>query len=122
MNYNYIQGKGDFAEANYKFVPAHTVAFGISKPIQNFAITLNGYMYSGAEGYYGSIDPQSMLDANVSFKHESGDIKLTHKFSALNLTNSDMLIPEYIRVTKNINTMSTTEFGMRFIYTLFLNF
>ena len=122
LNYNYIQGKGDFAEANYKFVPAHTVAFGISKPIQNFAITLNGYMYSGAEGYYGSIDPQTMLDANVSFKHESGDIKLTHKFSALNLTNSDMLIPEYIRVTKNINTMSTTEFGMRFIYTLFLNF
>lgn len=122
LNYNYIKGIDEKPFSNYTFVPDHKVYFGINKIIKKFSLSTNGKYISKTIGFLGSVKPQFFLNFHITFKHETKNSTLTHKLSFTNITNSKMLIPEYIRKTENLNTISTTEYGTEIIYSLYLKF
>lgn len=127
FNYNFMEGLGQKAKTNYQHVPNHTFKAGVNKSFGDFFVSANGYAISSVIGnpkLKMPIDGQFMLDTHIGFKHEleSKKISFTHTLSAKNITNSQMQIPEYIRQTDNINSLSTTGFGRRFIYTLTFSF
>jgi outer membrane cobalamin receptor len=125
FNYNFMSGLGQNAALNYRLVPNHTVKAGANKSFGNFFVSVNGYAVSSVMGNPKLNQPlaaQLMLDGHVGYKHILGAKKMaiTHMLSAKNLTSSQMLIPEYIRQTDNINSMATTGTGIRLMYTLTL--
>jgi outer membrane cobalamin receptor len=123
VNYDFLNGDGANASSNFRFVPAHTVALSVAKTIGQFNFSVSGYGYSETDGLLEKIPPQFLLDAAVGYNHQiNNDIKVTHTVSGKNLTQSDMLIPEYIRRRPNINSLSTTAYGMRLIYSLSISF
>lgn len=123
VNYNMLIGKKDESNLNYRYVPEHTLSAGINKPINNFFISSNAYAYSQVEGNVELIEPQFMLDAHIGFKHKTPKgIKLIHTLSFKNITDSDMLIPEYIRNRPGVNSLATTGYGRRIVYSLNLKF
>lgn len=123
LSYNFMQGIGVESESNFKYVPTHTIALGLNKSINKFFISANTYSYSEVEGTWELIPTQFMLDAHLGYKHKSEKgFNLTHTISFKNITDSDMLIPEYVRNRPGINTLKTTGYGRRFIYTLKLTF
>jgi outer membrane receptor protein involved in Fe transport len=123
LNYNYIAGENtDEAYSNYRFVPKHTISFGISKDIENFTISSNGMFYSKTYGLLGEIPAQIIINFHGSYHHHVKNLLgVTHTISITNLNGSDMLIPEYIRRRENINSLPTTGFGRRVIYSLSLD-
>ena len=127
FNYNYMAGLGDNAKSNYQHVPKHTFKFGVNRSFRDIFVSLNGYAVSSVLGNPKlniRIDSQYMFDANIGYRHSLSNKKIVveHTFSAKNLTGSQMLIPEYIRQTDNINSQATTGFGRRFIYILTVSF
>jgi len=123
FNYNYMHGLGQNATLNYQLVPDHTFKAGINKTFGKFFASLNAYAISSVMGNPKMkirIPAQFMIDGHVGFKHTIGvkQLTLNHTLSAKNFTSSQMLIPEYIRQTDNINSMATTGSGMRLMYTL----
>ena len=127
FNYNYMAGLGEDSKLNYQHVPKHTFKAGLHKTFGNFFASANAYAVSSVLGNPKlniRIDPQFMLDGHLGFDQPIRGKKLTlrHTISAKNVTASQMLIPEYIRQTDNINSMATTGFGRRFIYTLKISF
>jgi len=127
FNYNFMDGLGQAAKLNYQHVPKHTFKAGVNKAFGNFFVSVNGYAISSVMGNPKMnlpIDGQFMLDTHLGFKHELRSKKnsFKHTLSAKNITNSQMLIPEYIRQTDNINSQATTGFGRRLIYALTLSF
>ncbi len=127
FNYNFMEGLGQKAKTNYQHVPDHTFKAGVNKAFGRFFVSANGYAVSSVLGNPKLNQPikgQFMLDTHIGFKHEleSKKVFFRHTLSAKNITNSQMLIPEYIRQTDNINSQATTGFGRRFIYTLTLSF
>ncbi len=54
--------------------------------------------------------------------HISDSFELTHTISAKNITNADMLIPENIRNTVNIDVLPTMGWGAYYLYTLSIKF
>ncbi len=122
LNYNYIKGIDEKPFSNYTFVPDHKVYFGINKILNKVSISTNGKYISKTMGFLGAVKPQFFLNFHIAFKHEVKNSTFTHKLSFTNITNSKMLIPEYIRKTENLNTISTTEYGTEIIYSLYLNF
>jgi outer membrane receptor protein involved in Fe transport len=121
INYNFIHGAGG-SETYYQFVPKHTFYFGVHKPLANWYLSLNGKWLSRVEGHLETIDPQFRMDMHIGFSHYLKDIRVRHVLSGKNVTDSPMLIPEYIRRTPNINTIPTAGFGRRIVYTVFLDF
>lgn len=123
VNYNLIVGLKDDSKLNYKYVPEHTLSVGINKPIKHFFLSLNCYAYSEVNGQIEQIPSQLMLDGHIGYKHNTyKQMKVIHTLSVKNITNSDMLIPEYIRNRPGVNSLATTGFGTRFIYSLKINF
>jgi len=127
ISYNYMAGLDEMAKENYALVPDHTFKFGINKDFVGFFASINGYAVTSV---YGNpklnipIDGQYMLDIHIGYKHtiSAKAFDVQHTFSAKNITASQMLIPEYIRQTDNINSQATTAYGRRFIYTLTVSF
>jgi len=127
FNYNYMNGIGQNAQANYQLVPKHTFKAGLNKSFGNFFTSVNGYAVSSVMGnpkLNTRIPPQFMMDAHVGYKHilKTKILTLTHTISLKNLTSSQMLIPEYIRQTDNINSIATTGYGRRIMYILSISF
>jgi outer membrane receptor protein involved in Fe transport len=122
VSYNYLAGIDEEIDNNYRYVPDHTISFGLSKNLQSFAFSLNGRYISEVEGHLDIIPSQFNLDAQIIFKHRIKNAKIRHALIVRNITNSKMLTPEYIRQTNNINSIATSGFGTRFIYKLNLNF
>ncbi|NEW81527.1 MAG: TonB-dependent receptor [Mariniphaga sp.] len=127
FNYNFMDGLGEDSKLNYQHVPKHTFKAGLNKSFGNFFASVNGYAVSSVLGNPKlniPIDGQFMMDGHLGFNQTLRGKKLTlrHTISAKNVTASQMLIPEYIRQTDNINSQETTGFGRRFIYTLAILF
>jgi outer membrane receptor for ferrienterochelin and colicins len=123
LNYDFLKGDGENASANFRFVPAHTVAMSVAKNFGRFNLSVSGYGYSQTDGMLAKIPAQFLLDANIGFNHLiDAKIKVTHTLSGKNLTKSDMLIPEYIRKRPNVNSLPTTAYGMRVLYSLTVSF
>lgn len=123
FNYNMAQGKGENSDNNFNYVPEHTIFFGVSKPINQFFISANLYAYSKVMGPWNEIPKQSMLDSHIGYYHKTEKgLKLTHTISLKNVTNSDMLIPEYIRKRPGVNHLATTGYGRRIVYSMKLSF
>ncbi|MBI9071315.1 MAG: TonB-dependent receptor [Melioribacteraceae bacterium] len=122
LNYNYLAGDDEAEENNYRFVPDHTLSFGLSKNIKTLFISVNGKVISKVEGHLNKIDPQVELNLNLGYNQSLGKIKMRHIFSVKNITNNKMYIPEYIRQTPNINQLETADIGTSFIYSMFFEF
>lgn len=123
LNYNIISGRGENSAENFKYVPEHTVFLGMNKPIKNYFISSNIYAYSSTNGPWEEISAQFMLDFHGGYRHTNKKgLNLTHTLSFKNITNSAMLIPEYIRQRPGVNHLETTGFGRRIIYTMNLSF
>lgn len=118
LNYNYIQSADEDEKDVYKYVPDHNISAGISKLFDDFSISANLTYYSSVFGNLAKIDPQVKVNLNFGFRSKIKEFRLKHSVSIKNIFNSDMLIPEYIRKTPNINSLPTTGFGRRIIYTL----
>ncbi len=121
LNYSYVSGEGPAAYSNFRFVPAHTVSAGINKSFNAFFISANLHAYSETDGLLGTISGQMLADLHLGYKHKFGGVSLIHTISIKNLTESDMLIPEYIRQRPTINTLPTAGAGRRLVYTVNLN-
>jgi len=134
LSYNYMaaadkKANGDSnadAEINYRHVPKHTLRAGVNKNIGNFFVSSNVYAVSKVMGnpkLMREIDPQFMMDIHCGFRQIlSNSATLLHSLSLKNATGAEMLIPEYVRQTDNINAQATTGFGRRLIYTLQIDF
>ncbi len=122
LNYNYVKGVDEELDNNYKFVPDHTVSFGLNKHFSFFSLSTKGKYISKVDGHLATIKAQFIIDANMIIKQKFQDISLRHVFSINNITDSKMLTPEYIRQTANINEIATADFGTRFSYAIFVDF
>jgi len=122
FNYNYIQGVDEKIDNNYRFVPDHTISFGMNKQIGNFSLSTYGKYISTVEGHLEDISSQFIINANMSYGQSIGNLTLRHVLSIKNLSDSKMLTPEYIRKTSNINEIVTEDFGTRFNYSIFIKF
>lgn len=122
LNYSYISGSGSGAEANFQFIPKHTISFGANKNLGSFNIAANGLYYSDTRGILNSIPAQFTLDLKLSYSHNASKFKLTHSVTVNNINQSEMLIPEYIRKRPDINELKTTAYGSRIIYSLSINY
>ncbi|HAN79133.1 MAG TPA: hypothetical protein DCQ31_15885, partial [Bacteroidales bacterium] len=127
FNYNFMKGLGNDAKVNFMHIPEHTFKFGANKNFDNFFVSTNSYAVSSVMGnpkLNTPIKSQFMIDVHMGFKHTISANKyiVKHMLSAKNITGSQMLIPEYIRQTDNINSMATAGYGTRIIYTLSISF
>lgn len=127
FNYNFMNGIGESAVINYQLVPKHTFKAGVNRSLGKFFASVNSYAVSSVMGnpkLNTRIPPQLLLDAHVGFNQilKTKIIRFTHTLSLKNITASQMLIPEYIRQTDNINSIATTGYGRRLMYTLTISF
>jgi outer membrane cobalamin receptor len=122
VKYNYMDGNGTEAESNFKYVPNHYVSAGIYKSIGAVFISTNSYYYSETDGTWEQIPEQMMIDMHAGLQKNTNKGKIIHTLSLKNVTNSDMLIPEYIRNRPGVNVIPTTGFGRRIQYTLKVRF
>lgn len=120
LNYNYVDGMDKEDEHIYNYVPDHNLSLGISRTFGEFFVSGNCTFYSETQGHLDKIDPQLNFNLNVGCNTEFDDLSVKHIVSIKNVFNSDMLIPEYIRKTPNINSLPTTGFGRRVIYSIYV--
>ena len=81
-----------------------------------------GKALSSVDGHLSPIEAQYLLDVNLGWAQKVGDKILHHSLALKNANNSDMLIAEYIRQTPNINSLATTGYGRRLIYSAKVEF
>ena len=122
LNYNYVKGVDEQLDHNYHFVPDHTVSFGLNKHFSYFSFSAKGKYISEVEGHLDIIKPQFFISMNATIKQKFQTLSLRHVFSVDNITDSEMLTPEYIRQTANINDIPTMDFGTRYSYAIFVDF
>jgi len=127
FNYSFMRGIGNDAQSNYQHIPKHTFKFGLNRSFNNYYASFNGYTVSTVLGNPRlniPINAQYLLDAHIGYKQmfSRKGISITHTLSVKNITDSEMLIPEYIRQTDNINSQATTANGRRFLYIFTINF
>lgn len=127
FNYTYMKGIGNDADLNYMHIPENTFKFGMNKSFGKYFASVNGYGVTSVRGNPKlniMIGNQFMLDLHFGLKHTVAEKKFSveHTLSAKNVTNAQMLIPEYIRQTDNINSQATTAFGRRVMYILNISF
>ncbi|KAA3617952.1 MAG: TonB-dependent receptor [Calditrichaeota bacterium] len=122
LNYSYVQNVDNKTDNNYRYVPDHIIDLGLSRRFGQGYVSLVSKAVSKVEGNLDIIDPQFILDGHVGFAHEAGLLQIRHTLSIKNINDSDMLIAEYIRQTPNINSIPTTGFGRRVIYSAHIGY
>lgn len=122
INYNFIDGDDNGEENNFRFVPDHTISFGLSKNFDKFTVSTNGRWYSKVDGHLAEIPAQFSINAQIRYKHQINRYNFSHAIIASNITNCNTLTPEYIRQTPNVNALETTGYGSRFIYKVSIDF
>jgi outer membrane receptor for ferrienterochelin and colicin len=121
--YTFTRGLGKEAKPNYNLVPSHMFSTGVSTNIKSISIAVNGFYMSSVKGLLKTIAAQYFIDLNLCWQHQlKNKLNLKHSFSVKNITRSEMLVPEYIRQTKNINELSAMGFGTRVLYSLAVKF
>ena len=125
VNVNYIIGgdedKDENGNYNFKYVPASSLALGIGKMFaKTFNISTVVNYWSEVDGPFEKIGSQYMIDLNLSYSHNIGKIKFTHTISAKNLTDNDIILPEYVR-RKTLNSVPW-GFSRYISYMLKVNF
>jgi outer membrane receptor protein involved in Fe transport len=122
LYYGYILGdNGDEVNGNYnfKYVPKHTVSFGISTTIGIFEVSSVLNYWSKTEGPLRSISSQIFADLNISFFQSFQNTNIKHSLIVRNLTNEALMVPEYVRRT-TINEISY-GYGRRIMYMININ-
>jgi len=125
VNYYYVDGNsGDevnnSGNYNFRFVPKHTLAFGLYKSYKSFfASTMLNYK-SDVEGLNEKIEADYTVDFNFGFNHKWSKLALNHRISVKNITDSEYFIPEYVR--RNIVNQVPFGYGRRVQYTIRVNF
>lgn len=120
INFNYIIGNDEDKvedHYNFKYVPQYSCALGLSKQIQQFSVSSSLNLKGDSKGKFGNIDEAYMLNFNLGFFHHIANKKITHSFSAKNITNSEYQIPEYVRREKVINEIPYGYFRS-FVYSI----
>lgn len=120
INYNYTLGDDNEINDNFRYVPDHIFSLGLYKNFDKFFISSNGRILSSVNGHLKKIIPQSIFNINIGINSNLNQFHLRHVFGIKNITNSKMLIPEYIRQTPNINDIVTNSFGRMYNYSLFI--
>lgn len=123
LNYNYMHGRGETAASNYDYLPAHTLFVGVNKSFSNFFASINANAYTKTQGHLHEIPWQHKVDVHIGYTPKtSGRLKIKHTVSLKNITDSDMLVPEYIRKRPDVNAIATTAYGRRLLYSLQIQF
>ncbi|MFZ2490949.1 MAG: TonB-dependent receptor [Thermoanaerobaculia bacterium] len=120
FNYNYVNGgSGDRIEAedhyNFKYVPKHNAAAGLSLTRAQWLISTVVNYTGETNGPREPVDAQTSVDLNGAFSQAIGTMMLRHKLSAKNLTDEDIMFPEFVR--RNLNAVPS-GFGRQIVYTL----
>jgi outer membrane cobalamin receptor len=118
INYNLMQGTDAISDSNFNLIPDHTITAGIHKMLGKWSAGIYSYACSNTQGVLHNIAPQYFIDLNLDYSHKYRGGRITHALIVKNLTNSNMLIPQYIRASKNINEIPTMAYGIRAIYSL----
>ena len=80
VNYNKIWTNSDNGEQqNFRFVPDHSVSFGLNKSVKNWNFGMNGKWDSEIAGHLADIPPQLLLNLHIGYKHYLSGIKLLHR-------------------------------------------
>jgi outer membrane cobalamin receptor len=125
VNYYYVDGNsGDevnnSGNYNFRFVPKHTLAFGLYKSYKSFfASTVLNYK-SDVEGPIEKIEAAYTVDFNFGFNHKWSKLALNHCISVKDITDSEYFIPEYVR--RNTVNQVPFGYGRRVQYTIRVNF
>lgn len=131
VNYGFIQGTdGDKVEGsdvyNFKYVPEHTISAGLSRSFLKVFNISGVYNYiSDMGGPYATLAPQQTIDLNLGIQHTLLNTRLNHIISVKNVTDTDIMFPEYARNNPNqVNPVNSVPYGYpRFIsYTVKMQF
>ncbi len=122
LNYTLLDGVGPGAEDNFRYVARNTVKMGLNYRVRGVSVGALGKALSGVDGHLARIPAQYLLDLNAGFVQRVGGHSVKHMLTLKNVTDSDMLVAEYIRQTANVNSLATTAFGRRLIYSVSLEF
>jgi outer membrane receptor for ferrienterochelin and colicin len=119
LNLNYIAGNKEDKigeHYNFKYIPKYTLAAGLSRNIKNLSLSCVLNLKGATKGPNGTIDPMYMINANIGYQHFLFKTKIIHSLSVKNITNSDFLIPEYVRRT----VLNSVPYGYfrSFVYSL----
>ena len=113
----------EMAISNYKYVPKHIINLGINKNVQNSFFSIDYHAYGATQGHLESIPAQNEINTTFGLKQKlENRLSLIHSISLLNLTNSKMLTPEYIRKRDGVNTIPNRAYGSSITYSLKLEF
>ena len=102
INFNYIAGNKEDKKGehyNFKYVPKYTCTVGLGKNIHHFLVSSTVNLKGATQGPVENIDAMYMVNANVGYHHRIFNKTVVHTFSIKNITNSEYLIPEYVRRT-----------------------
>jgi len=114
-NYNFMNGDQAARDSNFRFVPKHNLTAGLSTKWRDFGASVSTTMHSKVEGHLETIPSQQRWDLKFSYKPHNSKFEFKHTLELHNIGDGDMLTPEYIRQTPNINTIPT-EFGTMAMY------
>lgn len=125
VNYSFIRGINPekITAFDFKYVPEHTVALGLSKKIYDFSASSVLNLYSqtiGPVGTNGTVIPmQYTIDLNLGYDQVLFGKNIRHNFSVKDILDGRMLQPEFVR--KKINEIPLGV-GRRFSYSLMVDF
>jgi len=99
---------------NFMYVPDLTATIGLSIPLGSGGISMVGHYEGEREGPFEKIDAQNWIDLNLYYLQSSKDWNLRHSFMVKNLSDQELLVPEYVRR----NTINSVPMGVdrRFMY------
>jgi outer membrane receptor protein involved in Fe transport len=105
-SYTFVDGdKGDREAGtdnyNFKYVPEHTVALGLTKYFgQVWAAAVANYTSSMGAPLH-AIGSQTTYDLTLGYGHRVSGLVLRHLLSAKNAADEDVRVPEYVRRIMN---------------------
>lgn len=105
-NYAYVGGdRGDEVPGshhyNFKYVPRHTAAVGITKYFGNAWVAGIANYRSRADAPLEPIEAQTTYDLTIGLGQRLGGLVLRHLLSAKNIGNTNVRLPEYVRRVLN---------------------
>ncbi len=122
LNYGYVHGsQGDRVAAedhyNFKYIPKNTAALGLAKTVHRWLLSAVVNYIGSTRGPLAPIPSQTTVDLNVGYTHTLtvASLTLRHKLSVKNLTDEEVLFPEYVR--RNINAIPS-GYRRQIVYTL----
>lgn len=106
------------AALNYDLIPRHIVSLGGNRKIKKFSFNVFFNCYSSVQANSTNIPAQFQLNASVGYKQliYVKNWRVSHRLSLYNITDSQMLIPEYIRNRPGITSIATTGYGRSIFY------